>query len=131
MAESQGNSRFSAAIRTGSGGRGDAVGYGQPGRLADGAERVPLGPRHPHLTAARSEPLEQGGAAHRIEMGGNLVEEQDRPAARLLGDEIGMGKDDADQQRLLLAGRAERSGLTCVAAARDGLSRWVTTRSVR
>ena len=44
-------------------------------------------------------------------MGGDLVEEQDRAAAGALGDEIGMGEDEADQQRLLLAGRAERRRL--------------------
>ena len=57
------------------------------------------------------QPLEQGGAADRVEMGGDLVEQQDRAAPAALGDEIGMGEDQADQQRLLLAGRAERGGL--------------------
>ena len=60
---------------------------------------------------ASSEPVEQGGAADGIEMGGDLVEQQDRAAFTALGDEIGMGEDQADQQRLLLAGRAEGGGL--------------------
>ena len=44
-------------------------------------------------------------------MGGDLVEEEDRAAAGALGDEIGMGEDEADQQRLLLAGRGQSGGL--------------------
>ena len=59
-------------------------------------------------------PSRSNKAARRsgIEMGGDLVEEQDRAAAGALGDEIGMGEDEADQQRLLLAGRgrARRAG---------------------
>ena len=39
-------------------------------------------------------------------MGGNLVEQKDRPLAAILGDKIGMGEDEAEEQRLLLAGRA-------------------------
>ena len=61
----------------------------------------------------RRPPSRSNKAARRsgIEMGGDLVEEEDRAAAGALGDEIGMGEDQADQQRLLLAGRAERGGL--------------------
>src|SRR3546814_16145577 len=44
-------------------------------------------------------------------MGGDLVEEEDGAAAGAFGDEIGMGEDEAEQQRLLLACRAEGGGL--------------------
>ena len=41
----------------------------------------------------------------RIEMRGDLVEEQDRRLAAALGDQLGVGENEAEQQRLLLAGR--------------------------
>ena len=42
-------------------------------------------------------------------MGGDLVEQHDRrDAADIAGDEPGMGEDQADEQRLLLAGRGAR-----------------------
>ena len=40
-----------------------------------------------------------------IEMRRNLVEQQDRRLATPLGDQLGMGEDEPEQQRLLLAGR--------------------------
>ena len=78
---------------------------------------------HPHLAAA-FEASEQRRAALRIEVGGDLVEQQDRRLAAALGDQLGMGEDEAEQQRLLLAGR----GLRAPASA---LARWVTARSWR
>ena len=45
-----------------------------------------------------------------IEVGGDLVEQQERRLAAALGDEVGMGEDEAEQQRLLLAGRGLRGG---------------------
>src|SRR5207244_2636079 len=42
-----------------------------------------------------------------IEMGGDLVEEEDRAAAGALGDQAGESEDQADQQRLLLPSRAK------------------------
>ena len=44
-------------------------------------------------------------------MGGDLVEEEERAPAGSLGDEVGEGQDEADQERLLLAGRGESGGL--------------------
>jgi hypothetical protein len=52
-------------------------------------------------------------------MGGNLVEEQDRRFAAALGYEDGMGEHQAEQQRLLLAGRGARGG-HALAAMGDG-----------
>ena len=43
-----------------------------------------------------------------IEVRGDLVEQQDRRLAAALGDQLGMGEDQAEQQRLLLAGRGAR-----------------------
>ncbi len=50
-------------------------------------------------------------------MRGDFVEQQDRRPPGALGDEFGMGEDEAEEERLLLAGRAEmrRPG-----ACRDG-----------
>ena len=84
----------------------------QPRRLgADSGEQAGLGPGHPDLPARLPQPFEQSGAAGRVEMGGNLVEQKDRPPAGAFGDEIGMGQDQADQERLLLAGRGRGGGL--------------------
>ena len=44
-------------------------------------------------------------------MGGNLIQQQDRRGAAAVGDEFGMGEDEAEEQRLLLTSRAARSGL--------------------
>ena len=73
---------------------------------------------------ASGQPFEQGGAAAGVEMGGDLVEQQDRRRAAAAGDELGMGKDEAEQQRLLFAGRAEARRVAA-------LRRWVTARSWR
>jgi hypothetical protein len=80
--------------------------YLEAGRRADVSEQAGFRPGHPDLASARGEAFEQGGSAARVEVGGNLVEEEDRAAAGLLGDEIGMGEDDREEQRLLLARRA-------------------------
>ena len=71
-------------------------------------EQGGLGRGHPHLPAA-FEPGEQCGPAGGVEVGGNLVEQQDRWRSALVGDQLGMGEDQAEKQRLLLAGRALRS----------------------
>ena len=63
-----------------------------------------LGAGHECLAAKLRKPGEQSGAAVRIEMGGDLVEQQDRRHAADLRHQAGMGEDEADQQRLLLAG---------------------------
>ena len=51
---------------------------------------------------------EQRRAAVRIEMHRRFVEQQHRREAARLGDQRGMAQDDADQQRLLLAGGRDR-----------------------
>ena len=80
----------------------------------DAHEQAAFRPGHPHLPSPRLEPLEQGGAAARVEVGGDFVEKQDRAAAGAVGDEIGVGEDDRQKQRLLFAGRALRRGLVLV-----------------
>src|SRR5690606_16424409 len=60
--------------------------------------------RHPHLATA-IEPREQCVAAARIEVGGNLVEKQDRRRLATACNQLGMGEYEAEQERLLLAGR--------------------------
>ena len=81
---------------------------------ADLVEQARLRPRHPNLPSALLQPLEQGGPAAGVEVGRDFVEEEDRPAAGAFGDEIGMGEDDRQQQRLLLAGRAQARRLPLV-----------------
>jgi hypothetical protein len=82
---------------------------GRAGR--DLGEQGRLGAGHPDLAASAGKPLEQGPAARGIEVGGDLVEQQDRPHAPVGGDEVGMDEDDREQQRLLLPGRAGRRRL--------------------
>ena len=65
---------------------------------------------HPHLSAT-FEPVEQNGPAIGIEMGRDLVKQQDRCGASLFGDHFRMGQNQAEQQRLLLAGGAAGGGL--------------------
>ena len=80
------------------------------GGRADLREQFGLGRRHPHLAAA-FQPGEQSSAPGRIWVGGDFVEQQDRGRAAAGGDELGLGEDDAEEQRLLFAGRAARGGL--------------------
>ena len=68
-------------------------------------EQGRLGRGHPNLLVAL-EPVEQGGAPVGVEMGGDLVEQQDRRSPPSFRDQLGMGQHEAEQQRLLLAGRA-------------------------
>jgi hypothetical protein len=75
-----------------SGRRDHPVGNGEPRRCgADRREQSRLRAGHPDLAAGKREPLEQGRAAARIEVRGDLVEQQDRAAADAIGDEVGMG----------------------------------------
>ena len=55
---------------------------------------------------ARGEPPEQRLPPDGVEMRGNFVEQQNRGTPHLPRDQIGMGEHDAEQQRLLFAGRA-------------------------
>ncbi len=72
-------------------------------RVSDTFEQRRFGGRHPHLTAP-FEAGEQCRAALRIEVRRNLVEQQDGRLAATVGDQLGMGEHQPEQQRLLLAG---------------------------
>src|SRR4051812_18606503 len=78
-----------------------------PPAAAGAFEQRRLGAGDPDLAAAGFEPREQSGAAAGVEMGGDLVEQQDRAPPGALADQIGMREDDGEQQRLLLSGRAK------------------------
>ena len=76
----------------------------------DGAEGRRVRAGQPDLRAEGLEPIEQGFAALGIEMGGDLVEQDDRRHAGETRDKTGMGEHDAEEQRLLLAGRGVGGG---------------------
>src|SRR5690606_10940673 len=83
------------------------VGHRQELRsLAERLEEQAIRPRHEGLAAELVDPVEKGGPPSGIEMGRHLVQKQDGRMARHIGDESGMRKDESDQKRLLLAGRA-------------------------
>ena len=69
-----------------------------------------VGAGHPGLRAEIFEHCVERGAALRIELGGDLVEKDERRRAREAGDEARMGENEAEQQGLLLAGRAQAGG---------------------
>ena len=70
------------------------------GRLADPGEEARFRRCHPYLPAP-FEPGEKGRAASGIEVGGHLVQEQDRRLAATFGHQLRMGRSKA--------GRAQRS----------------------
>ena len=80
-------------------------------------EQRHLRSRHPNLTAARAKSFEQCRATTWVEMGGDFVQQQDWPCPAAIGDEIGMRKRDAKQQRLLFACGAALGGLVLVGVA--------------
>ena len=69
-----------------------------------------IGAGHPHLGAELREFRVQRRAPRRIEMRDHLVEQQHRREAGHLGDQTRMREHEADQQRLLLAGRGFGGG---------------------
>ena len=77
-------------------------------RAATSRERRRIGAGHPHLRVERRERIVERGAASRIEMRDDFVEQQQRRKPRHLGDQSRMREHEADQQRLLLAGRGLR-----------------------
>ena len=77
---------------------------------ANAVEQRSLGRGHPNLPATL-EPSEQDRAAIGVEVGGNLVEQQDRRSSPPCRDQLGMGKDKPQQQCLLFAGRSAGCGL--------------------
>ncbi len=64
-----------------------------------------VGPCHPHLHAEVVEDLEQRRPPTRIEVRGDLVEQDDGGKSRHCGDEPRMGEHKTDEKRLLLARR--------------------------
>ena len=72
--------------------------------FANALEQGSFGRRQPHL-APPFEPREQGRTPDGVEMGGDLVQQQQRRLAAAFGNEIGMSEHQAQEQRLLLAGR--------------------------
>ncbi len=76
-------------------------------RVANAVEQRRLGCRHPDLPAS-FELREERGAALRVEVRSDLIEEQDRPFVPALGDKVAMGKDEPEEKRLLLSGRGAR-----------------------
>ena len=67
-----------------------------------------LGAGEEHLAAEARERVVERRTAARIEMSRDLVEERERRDSRHLGDQARMGEREADDQRLLLAGRGSR-----------------------
>src|SRR5438874_3679958 len=66
--------------------------------VVDTLEKRRFGGRHPHLSAAL-QPVEQRRAPLGIEMGRNLVEQQDRRLAAAVSHQLGVGENEAEQQR--------------------------------
>ena len=75
-------------------------------------EKVRIGARHPDLAAQGLERIEKAGAAARIEMGRDLVEQNEGRDARHAANELRVGQDEADQKRLLLARGGEIAGMS-------------------
>ena len=106
--------RDAGARRAGHGKRGHAVSNSiRPSRARpccaaspSGANTAVVGAGHEGLGAEVDEHLEQRLAAGLVEMGGDLVEEDHGRLPGHVGDEAGLGEDEADEQRLLLSGRA-------------------------
>src|SRR5262245_58409582 len=70
-------------------------------------EAFHVGSCHPGLAAEAYDLVEQRGASQRVQVCGNLVQKQDRGAAVAVpADVVGMRQNQADEQRLLLAGGA-------------------------
>ena len=84
-----------------------AVAQRQPLRaFAERGEDGGVGAGHEGLAAEVVEDAEEGPAARLVEMGGDLVEENDRRLAGEPRHEPRLREDEADEERLLLAGRA-------------------------
>lgn len=59
----------------------------------------------PDLTASFGQLVEEGCAPLWVEMGCDFVEQQNRPLFAPLGNQVGMGQYDGEQQCLLFTGR--------------------------
>ena len=60
----------------------------------------------PDLASPFRKLVEKRRPALWIEVGSNLVEQQDRPLFALFGNQVGMGQYDGKEQRFLFAGGA-------------------------
>src|SRR3989337_116865 len=80
------------------------------GVLCHRSEQVPVGPGHPGLGAEARDFANKGLAAGLVEMGRHLVQKDERGGAFQLLDQFGLGENEPDQERLLLARGAERRG---------------------
>jgi len=74
--------------------------------LAERGKDGGIGAGHERLRAELVEDGEEGETAGLIEMGGDLVEEDERRLAGEFCDQPRLGQDQADKERLLLAGGA-------------------------
>ena len=73
-----------------------------------------FGGGHPHLTAA-FEAAEQGRAAARIEMRGDLVEQQQGRRSAAFGDQLGMGEDQASSSAFCSPVEQRAAGMSLAA----------------
>ena len=69
--------------------------YVDAGGASDLLEERGFGRGHPYLAAPLQTP-EERFAPLRVEMRGDLIQEKDRRRSAPVGDEIGMGKDEAE-----------------------------------
>ena len=91
----------------------------EAGRLrTDRIEQGGLGGGHPDL-ATILEPRKQEGPAVGVEMRRDFVQQQDRRRATARGDQFGVGKDEAQQNCLLLSGGSS-SGRLVLGDVRNG-----------
>src|SRR5947199_9909784 len=74
------------------------------GFTAQGGEERGIRSGHKGLESELPEPAEERGATLRIEVGDDFVEKQQRGHAADLRDNLGMRQNQANEQRLLLAG---------------------------
>ena len=65
------------------------------------------------------QPAKQSLSPLRIEVRGDFIEQKDRRFAAAFRDQLGMGEDEPEQKRLLLAGRGLRRGHS-LGAVRNG-----------
>src|SRR3990170_2955681 len=73
------------------------------GVLCHRGEQVPVGPGHPGLGAEAQDFAKKGRAASLVEMGRHLVQKDEGRDALKLLDQFGLGENEPDQKRLLLA----------------------------
>jgi len=82
----------------------------EAGGAAQRRKQRGIGAGDPGLAVEPGQHLDQRGAARCIEMRGDLVEQEERRLAAHRALQPGLGEDDRNQQRLLLAGRRRLGG---------------------